>query len=181
MSEEEDLYRSVAVLDRAKESRRWAKIYALSMIAYLVIFCGFMTLIETVFPAPSEPTIGVLNGMITALAIVYSMTVFSISRPSVLMPSLKLDILYLDTFFMSMAAFSLYLVSMGFVSQSAITTVARVILVCFYMGLYNFVFLLDCATKYMEKAEGVKIGKAWQRISVEYEKRKKQEEEGVES
>lgn len=181
MSEEEDLRRSVAVWDRAKESMSLMKIYFPVLLVSIFLFPGFMMLLEIAIPPPAEPTIGVLNGMIAALAIVYSMTVFSISKPSVLIHSARLDILYLDTFFVSLAAASLYIISMGFTTPNMVAFCVRMIFFCFMMGLGNFNFLLYCAMKFSEKAELAEAGKAGQRIRVEYEKRKKREQESAKS
>jgi len=181
MSEEEDLQRSITVFVSAKENMRLMKIYFSAVLVSLFLFPGFMELLEIAMPPPAEPTIGVLNGMIAALAIVYSMTVFSISKPSVLMHSARLDILYLDTFFVSLAAASLYIISVGFTTPNAVAFCVRMIFFCFMMGLGNFNFLLHCAMKFSEKAELAEARSAGQRIRVEYEKRKKQEQESAKS
>jgi hypothetical protein len=181
MSEEEDLQRSITVFVSAKESMSLMKIYFLAVLVSLFLFPGFMMLLEIATPPPAEPTIGVLNGMISTLAIVYAMTVFSISKPSVLMHSSRLGILYLDTFFVALAAASLYFVSIGFTTPNTVAFCVRMIFFCFMMGLGNFNFLLYCAMKFSEKAELAEAGKAGQRIRVEYEKRKKREQESAKS
>jgi hypothetical protein len=181
MSEEEDLRRSVVILDRTKETIRWMNAYILALIISIVTFSGFMIIMEITLPSSNEPTIGVLNGMITALAIVYSMTIFSILRPSVLLPSAKLEILYINTILLCLATSTLYFVSMGFVGQKLIGFYASMIYFCFLIVVGNFSFLLMLAMKFSEKAENAKIAEAWQRIGVEYEKRKKQEQESAKS
>jgi len=179
MSEEEDLQRSITVFVSAKESMRFMKMYFLVFFVSMFLFGGLMTLFEITPQPPADPTIGVLNGMISALAIVYAMTVFSISKPSVLMHSSRLDILYLDTFFVALAAASLYFVSIGFTTPNTVAFCIRSIYFCFNMGLFNFIFLLYCATKFSEKAELAEARNAGQRIRVEYEKSKKQEQESA--
>jgi hypothetical protein len=136
-----------------KKNQVYTRCYFILSFAFMVLFIFFFIRVELYVPIHGEVNLTLVNGVVTTMGIIYSMTIFAVSRPSYLFSSQKLWIIYIDTFYVASSTAVLYLLASGLAPLDSIRRCVDFIFFFFLMAVENFAFLLVCSVKYQEETE----------------------------
>jgi len=136
-----------------KKNLVYTRYYFILSFAFMVLFIFFLITVELYVPIHGEVNLTLVNGVVTTMGIIYSMTVFAVSRPTYLFSSQKLWIIYFDTIYVVSSTAVLYLLASGLVPLDSIRRCVGFIYFFFFMAVENFAFLLVCSVRYQEETE----------------------------